>query len=383
MFTEDEINAILQDAEDVSALESLLGLPRIKRPLPREETHALTQQVWDLGERCRQILEQDIVPTIPGGAEALLQAIDANRAADIMVPSRGIVVSVVQEIPEDEEYKLGYSLYQLAFQSALFESLDVFITTHDHPAYAVYQELKQRHEERHAHINTLTEHNLALVASLAKRRLHPAFDIQELINEGGIALLESIDRYNPHKGAELSTFVVPKIHWRMSSMIQQYPRTVRLPSYVTAILKRMIETEAALMQRLEREPTAAEIAAELGISEEEVRERLSQARGAVSLNALLRGRGGEETETTVGDLISDPRAEADFTRIFADQGFSEAISELPDQERRIIELRYVEGMTLQAIGDRLGFSREWISQLEDRALRQLRITLLTRGRAER
>lgn len=360
-------------------------MPRIQPLLSQSETLELTGRVWELGKRCQKLLEQEIIPAIHGGADALQNMIDAVRAADV-IPEGEMVVSVVRTIPDDEEYKLGYHFYQLAFYNSLFQSLETLIiysdtSPDDHPALSAYRTLKQCHEERHTAIDTLVERNLPLIVSCAKRHVNPAIELRELLNEGSIALMGAIDRYNPHEGTRLSTFVVRPIHWRMSRVIQHVYRTVRIPPHVTTKIQAVSRAEAALMQRFEREPTRAEIAAELGISEKEVEERIAHASGAMSLDAPIRRRDGSDDDTeTMHGQIPDPRASEDVERIFSfDQELKDGFLALPKQVRNVIQMYYYDDMTLEQIGGQLNLSRGRISQLVKEGCRRLRRFFDQRG----
>lgn len=371
-LNQSEIEAIIQDAENLPDFDSLLELKPRKIRLSQEQVYSLTNEIWDLGQRCKQCLEQEIIPSIKGGQEELQKMIDAEREMDV-IPKGEAAVYMIKKIPDEEQYKLGGYFYQIALHHALFLSLDKLITP-SNCAYNAYQKLKECHEARYVKINALVEHNLRLVASCAKRHPNSVLEPCDLINEGGIALMRAIDRYDPNKGVTLSTWAVPPIHWSMSSAVQRFKRVIRTPGPVIEMRSDIAQAESVLMQRFQRKPTRAEIAAELGISVKQVEDALLQTSDVVSIDAPMPGRDGEEVAKTGHDLISDPRSSKDMAAVCNKESLKGAFERLTERERLIIYSRYFQGMTLEETGKNLTpqLTRERIRLLEERAIVKLR-----------
>lgn len=233
--------------------------------------------------------------------------------------------------------------------------------------------LSQELETIESSRETLLRRNLRLVAWIAKGFQRKGLELVDLFQEGSIALLWSIDRYDPARGTRLSTFASHAIRLGIVRALADKGRTVRIPNYR---LREVIETSSArgrLLQDLGREPDADEIATEANLDRESLEELLAAVRPMVSLDAPLAG-----TELTLSDVLPDmtlsPLARAEHRE--AKELARRALGRLSKRERSIVAMRYgLEGTderSYEHIGRSLGISRERTRQIENAARQKLR-----------
>ena len=227
-------------------------------------------------------------------------------------------------------------------------------------------------------LKKLVESNLRFVVTYAKRFRNPNVSLLDLIHEGNLGLIQAAKKYDPFQEGQDVKFITYAVWWIRQAILHalaEHAGTFRLPQKQANLLYRLERVRKELTEGLGRNPTEDELAERVGIPVEEVRLLTRVAQGSVSLSEPV----GEEGESELGDLVEQTLLPDVDERIVLDsfrQTLKSALEELPERERRVLELRYGleddEPRTLREIGEILGLSRERVRQLELRALNQLR-----------
>jgi RNA polymerase primary sigma factor len=231
----------------------------------------------------------------------------------------------------------------------------------------------KRHD-KHARELMITS-NLRLVVKIARDYENLGLPLLDLINEGNIGLMKGVERFDPDKGAKLSTYAAWWIKQSIMSALANQSKTIRLPAHVVERLGKMRRVEMKLQDTLHREPTDQEIAQEVGLDARRIRRYREASRAPVSLDAPL----GDEEPGRISEVVADPNAAAPFERMLKENDAGlvrEALATLNQREMSVLMMRFglddETPKTLEEVGAHFRVSRERIRQIQDEALRKMR-----------
>jgi RNA polymerase primary sigma factor len=341
-----------------------------------EETGEIATRVEHAVKRLRTLLAQREVAAAAKGkdAEKDLAKVDAKIVKELKGAHLSLVL--LAELRQ-RVIKLRKELKQTRSGTKRYKELEAEAGVPKAQLFELANRVEDAQERMTNEKNRFIEHNLKLVVAIAKDYRNLGLSFPDLIQEGNLGLIRAVEKFDHRRGFKFSTYAVWWIRQALVRAIQNHSRTIRLPSHVHDRLQRSQRVRAELTGKLGRDPTAAELAPELGTDTGAIEALDLLSREAISLESSVAG-----TEKRLEDFVADPFSQApdhglDGERMRSGVGF--LIGVLTAREQLILRLRYGLGReeehTLEQIGQSLGLSRERVRQLEARALKKLRETL--------
>ncbi len=278
----------------------------------------------------------------------------------------------VELLTSEEEYDLAVLVdrakkAKLEFEYKKQQGIDVTLEE-----LAEYEELVKRGEFASS---KLVEANLRLVVSIAKRYVSRGLQFLDLIQEGNMGLIKAVGKFDYTKGYKFSTYATWWIRQAITRAIADQARTIRIPVHMVETINKMVRTQRTLTQKLKREPTQEEVAAEMGITVERVQAIQKTAQEPISLESPV----GEEEDSSLGDFIPDTDILTPYeytSKEMLKRELDAALGTLTDREEKVLRMRFglLDGKsrTLEEVGKEFNVTRERIRQIEAKAIRKLR-----------
>lgn len=341
-----------------------------------------TSKLIDKGKKQGFITQEEILEMFPD-AEKRLDELD--ELYDQLLKSR---IDVFDSVTEKELEETERATSELAQELKVLATLEDKTVTDPVRMYlkeigripllisAQEVDLAQRIEKGSKPARKkLVQSNLRLVVSIAKRYVGRGLSFLDLIQEGNQGLMRAVEKYDWRRGFKFSTYATWWIRQAITRAIADQARTIRIPVHMVETINKLLRTSRRLMQDLDREPTNEEIADELEISSDRVREIKKISQSTTSLEKPV----GDEGDSFLGDFIKDnshPSPYDSASKQMLKENIKEVLHTLSDREARVLKMRFgLDGykpMTLEEVGSEFGVTRERVRQIEAKALRKLK-----------
>ncbi|MGI6228382.1 MAG: RNA polymerase sigma factor RpoD [Christensenellales bacterium] len=329
------------------------------------------EKIIQLGKKKGSVTQEDIMAKLeqlPGTAEEMEKVFQVLEKEGIPVKEDSFSAE------EEEEF-----IEKIISEGNIDDSVKMYLKDIGKvPLLSADREIelaKKMEEGDEVARDILSEANLRLVVSIAKRYVGRGMQFLDLIQEGNLGLMKAVEKFDYKKGFKFSTYATWWIRQAITRAIADQARTIRIPVHMVETINKQVRATRQLMQQLGREPLPEEIAERLGVSEERVREIQKIAQDPVSLETPI----GEEEDSHLGDFIEDNSAQAPSEvaeNNMVKEQLVQVLSTLTPREEKVLRLRYglddSHPRTLEEVGKEFNVTRERIRQIEAKALRKLR-----------